>query len=186
MINGEKETGVTFFKLDDSIDGGDIIAQDSFIIEYEDTIKDVYDKATIKSINILLNTLPKISEIEFKKQDKSKLEIYDKRIPQDGKINWNNKAIDLYNFIRAQSVPYPCAFSSINGVVIKIISCRISRIDSNKYRVGEIVLGDDVLVASRDYFLEILLIDDGKMIQEFKDYIKINKLLIGIDRCIME
>lgn len=178
MINGEKETGVTFFKFDDSVDGGDIIAQESFIIEYEDTIKDVYEKATKKAIDILVNFLPKLDAVNFKKQDKTILEIYDKRTPQDGKICWNDTAINLYNFVRAQTIPYPCAFSSINGIIIKIISCRISNIDSTKYDTGEVALySNEVLVATSDYFLEILLIDNGIALQYFRDYVNTNRLI---------
>lgn len=110
MINGEKETGVTFFQFDDSIDGGDIIAQEQFEIEYTDTIKEVYSKATKKSIDILIKTLPNINTIKFFKQDKEKLEIWDKRDPKDGEIDFSKSSEEIYNFIRAQSTPYPGAF----------------------------------------------------------------------------
>jgi len=110
IINGEKETGVTFFRFDESIDGGDIIAQEKFIIEFEDSIKEVYEKATKKSIEILIKSLLKIDKIVLKKQDKTKLEIYDKRNPEDGSIDFSKSSLEIYNFIRAQSSPYPGAF----------------------------------------------------------------------------
>lgn len=110
MINGEKKTGVTFFQFDDSVDGGNIIAQEQFEIEYEDTIKEVYEKATKKSAEILVNTLPILSDIQFIEQDKSKLEIWDKRTPEDGELDLSKSSEELYNFIRAQSSPYPGAF----------------------------------------------------------------------------
>ncbi len=110
MINGEEETGVTFFKFDESVDGGDIIVQDSFGIEFEDTIKEVYDKATKKSAEILIKTLPNLEKIKFRKQDKSKLEVWDKRTPDDGEIDFSKSSRDIYNFIRAQANPYPGAF----------------------------------------------------------------------------
>lgn len=110
MINGEEETGVTFFQFDDSVDGGDIIAQERFSINYEDTIKEVYEKATKKSAEILVKTLPILSNIQFIKQDKSKLEIWDKRTPDDGELDLSKSSEEIYNFIRAQSSPYPGAF----------------------------------------------------------------------------
>ena len=126
MINGEKKTGVTFFQFDDSVDGGDIIAQESFKIEYEDTIKEVYEKATNKSIDILMTSLPKLEKIEFKKQDKSKLEIWDKRSPSDGKIDLSKSSYEIYNFIRAQSSPYPGAFiKTVDGKKLIIEKARI-------------------------------------------------------------
>ena len=181
MINGEKETGVTFFQFDDSVDGGDIIAQEHFEIEYEDTIKAVYKKATKKSAEVLIKTLPILSNVQFIKQDKSKLEIWDKRTPKDGEISWQHTAIVLYNFIRAQTLPYPCAFSTVNNKNIKILNSQITKIDATKYSNGEIVLHDDkALVATSDYFLEVGLIDDGQKVQQFKDYARANNLWGGV------
>ena len=126
IINGEKETGVTFFQFDDSVDGGDILAQKSFAIDYHDSIKEVYEKATIKSIEILLTTLPELENIQFIKQDKSKLEIWDKRTPSDGEIDLTQSSFELYNFIRAQSSPYPGAFfKTIDGKKLIIEKARI-------------------------------------------------------------
>jgi len=110
MINGEEKTGVTFFQFDDSFDGGDIITQKSFNIGMEDTIKEVYSKAVNKSAEILLDTLPKIDTLKFKKQDKSKLEFWDKRRPEDGEIDFEKSSKEIFNLIRAQSEPYPGAF----------------------------------------------------------------------------
>ncbi|PHR69821.1 MAG: hypothetical protein COA66_14170 [Arcobacter sp.] len=110
IINGEKKTGVTFFKFDESVDGGDIITQESFEIKIEDTIKEVYENATRISSQILIKTLPNIENIEFIKQDKSKLEIWDKRSPKDGEIDFSKSSKEIYDFIRAQSSPYPGAY----------------------------------------------------------------------------
>ncbi|WP_024954308.1 methionyl-tRNA formyltransferase [Sulfurospirillum arcachonense] len=111
IINGEKETGVTLFHMEDGVDDGDIIAQKSFTIEHEDTIKEVYDKATIASKEILLEVLfEDIKNIKFIPQDKSKIEIFPQRKPEDGKIDLSKSSIELYDFIRAQSDPYPGAF----------------------------------------------------------------------------
>jgi len=126
IINGEEETGVTFFQLDNSTDGGDIIAQKSFIIDTNDTIKEVYDMATKISLSILLDTLPIIGTLNFKQQDKKKLEVYNKRNPDDGKIDFQKPSQEIYNFIRAQSTPYPGAFfTTIDGKKIIIEKARI-------------------------------------------------------------
>jgi len=110
IIHGEKKTGVTFFQMDESTDGGDIIMQKELAIEPDDTIKEVYAKATESSKQILLETLPIFDTLEFKKQDKNLLEIHDKRSPEDGLIDMDMTAQEMYNFVRAQSSPYPGAF----------------------------------------------------------------------------
>ena len=110
MINGEKETGVTLFRLADGVDDGDIIAQKSFPIDHSDTIKEVYKKALINSKDILTDFVTNPEKIVFTPQNKNKIEVYPQRKPDDGAIDLNWDSEKLYNFIRAQSAPYPGAF----------------------------------------------------------------------------
>lgn len=126
IINGEETTGVTLFRLDDGVDDGDIISQRSFNIDYEDSIKEVYIKATEVSKSILHDTLSNIHDVKFIKQDKTKLEIYPARKPSDGEINLTSTSKELYDFIRAQSSPYPGAFiRTIDGKKLILEKVRI-------------------------------------------------------------
>ncbi|EAY29765.1 methionyl-tRNA formyltransferase [Microscilla marina] len=129
IINGEEETGVSLFKLDNGVDDGDLIRQKSFIITFEDTIKEVYAKATIASKEILLDALQNIQDIQFIPQDKSKIQVFPQRSPKDGEIDFQKPAYEIYNFIRAQSSPYPGAFfKTIDGKKIIIESARIEEL----------------------------------------------------------
>ena len=110
IIKGEKETGVTLFRLADGVDDGDIIDQVSFSIDYQDSIKEVYEKATRASIDILVKSLKKIDSITFTPQNKEEINIFPQRNPNDGEIDMSKSADEIYNFIRAQSNPYPGAF----------------------------------------------------------------------------
>ena len=156
IINGEKETGVTLFKLSDGIDDGDIIAQRSFTIDFYDSIKDVYRKAIKASKDILLDSLINIDKIKFKPQDKSKIEVYPQRTPEDGKIDWNGSVIEIYNFIRAQTNPYPGAFTFLNGhklIVWKALPIKDIKISD----IGRIVSYEGKYgVQLKDGMLEIL------------------------------
>jgi methionyl-tRNA formyltransferase len=126
IINGEKKTGVTLFRMEDGIDDGDIIMQRAFSISIDDTIKNVYEKATLESKKFLVKTLIKGSKIKFKKQDKTKIKVYSQRSPEDGEIDLKKNAIDIHNFIRAQSDPYPGAFiKTVDGKKIIIEKAKI-------------------------------------------------------------
>ena len=130
MIEGETQTGVTFFRMDSSIDGGDIIAQRAFPIDLNDSIKEVYAKATASSKEILSDTLLRMEYIVPQKQDPSKTEFYPKRSPKDGELDLSASSTDLYNFIRAQSAPYPGAFiRTSDGKKLIIEKCRIASDD---------------------------------------------------------
>jgi methionyl-tRNA formyltransferase len=119
IINGEKKTGVTLFRMESGVDDGDIIAQESFPILDQDTIKEVYEKATISSIKILRQVLIS-SKVEFKPQDKTKIKIYPQRSPEDGLIDWSWDIERIKNFIRAQTKPYPGAYTILNNKKITI------------------------------------------------------------------
>lgn len=110
IINGEKETGVTLFQLDEGMDSGDIIDQECFSIGTEDSIKLVYQKATEVSKTILFKALRNITHLAPRKQDLSRRHIFPQRNPEDGEIDLSWPAERIFNFIRAQSPPYPGAF----------------------------------------------------------------------------
>jgi methionyl-tRNA formyltransferase len=130
MIKGEKKTGVTLLRLEDGIDDGDIISQKTFLIKESDTIKEVYEKATAASMKILLEALENIKNIKYTPQDKKKIKIYPQRKPKDGEIDLTKSADEIYNFVRAQSSPYPGAF--IRGGDGKKLIIEKIRKDKNK------------------------------------------------------
>ena len=127
IIKGEKETGVTLFRIDSGVDDGDIIAQKKFPILEKDTIKEVYQKATIASINILDEVLSS-PNIQFTPQDKTKIRIYPQRNPKDGLIDWSWDIKRIKNFIRAQTKPYPGAYTILNNKKVIIWDANIEEL----------------------------------------------------------
>ena len=65
VINGEKETGVTTFKLKQEIDTGDILLQESFAIAETDNAGDVHDKMKVIGANLLVRTLKGLTDGTF-------------------------------------------------------------------------------------------------------------------------
>jgi len=117
MINGEKETGVSLFYFDDGIDTGNIAAQISIPIEKTDTIKHILEKAEVASVKILKETLPLLADGQLipRKQNHEEATSFAKRTPADGLIDWNLSIQQINDFIRAQTKPYPGAFTIINN-----------------------------------------------------------------------
>jgi methionyl-tRNA formyltransferase len=110
IINGESQTGVTLFQLDAGVDTGDIIAQEKISIGFEDCIASVYERATSASETLILNALHNFNSLELVPQDMSQRSVFPQRAPNDGLIDMNKSAQEIYNFVRAQSHPYPGAF----------------------------------------------------------------------------
>jgi methionyl-tRNA formyltransferase len=152
MINGEKISGVSLFYLDKEVDTGDIIDRERFIIEDDDNIASVYRKATEASKKILLRRLPEIEEGRAPRipQDLSQRTEYPQRSPEDGKIDWSRSAEEIRNFIRAQSRPYPGAFSYIGTDKVSVLEAkRVTAKDTFKSFPGKVVeIGRDHFIVS--------------------------------------
>jgi methionyl-tRNA formyltransferase len=117
MINGEKCTGVTLFKIAQEVDAGDIVDQEEVPIGADEVIADVVDNVTQTYISVLDRNFEKLvtEEFQLQEQDHSKATYTCKRLPQDNLINWHESTNDIYNFIRALSQPYPGAYSFLDG-----------------------------------------------------------------------
>lgn len=113
IINGENETGITFFILDTGVDTGNIIDQRKTNIGIKDTCKTVYDRLNDIACNILKEKLPLLENglLKLREQDNSKQTIMPQRKPEDGMINWDKSSLEIYNLIRAVTKPYPGAFT---------------------------------------------------------------------------
>ncbi|MEO6254699.1 MAG: methionyl-tRNA formyltransferase [Ferruginibacter sp.] len=122
IINGEKETGISLFYFDKGVDTGDIIAQKKFVINDTDTIKEVLEKTKECSIQILIENIPLLQNNKAPRfvQDHTQATIFPKRTPKDGEIDWAMSPKQIKNFIRAQTKPYPGAFTYINEKKITI------------------------------------------------------------------
>ncbi len=138
VINGEKQTGVTTFFLDKDIDTGRIIMQKPLPIGEEDNVEVVYDglmklgaevcEETIDRIivgNGIVESLSQEDMIDTGNQLKSAPKIF----KETCKINWNNPAQQIHDFIRGLS-PYPGAWTEMvddkgDRQVLKIYSSKV-------------------------------------------------------------
>jgi methionyl-tRNA formyltransferase len=117
VLNGETETGATLHVMTEFADRGDIIAQKSVPILFEDNAHDVFLKVADASRDILAESLKSLESgtAERTPQDEAAATKFGRRRPQDGEIDWNKSAIDIYNLIRAVTHPFPGAFTHWNG-----------------------------------------------------------------------
>ncbi|MDG2989978.1 methionyl-tRNA formyltransferase [Candidatus Synechococcus calcipolaris G9] len=143
IINGEKKTGITFFQLEDGIDNGPIVGQKSVEIDAEDTIKTLYQRVEILGLQLIEEYIPELIQgsATLMQQDETKRRIFPQRSPEDGLINWEWTATQIYNFIRAQTHPYPGAFTMFNGNKLIIWKSRLVNdiYESDDLKTGEVL-----------------------------------------------
>ena len=132
MINGEDKAGITLFYMDEGIDSGDIIAQAEEVIEETDTIATLYEKIGNRGIELLEKYLPLIAlgkAPRIKQENLQDSDIYPQRKPEDGMIDWKKSPKEIQNFVRAQTKPYPGAYTIIDGKKITIWDCTVREIE---------------------------------------------------------
>jgi len=124
IINGEKETGVTTFKLQQEIDTGNILLQEKIKINDNETAGTLHDKMKSIGAELLLKTVQQLQNgtlQEHAQSYSSMLRLAPKIFSEDCKINWDQNVEDIFNFIRGLS-PYPAAFTFLHGKKLKIFS----------------------------------------------------------------
>jgi len=123
VINGEKETGVTTFKLKHEIDTGNILLQERFPIGEEETTGEVHDRMKEIGSRLLLRTIQGLADGTLREipQDNNPEEL--KHAPkirtEDGRINWSESVDNIYNLVRGMN-PYPGAFTVMNEKMLRI------------------------------------------------------------------
>lgn len=86
VINGEKETGVTTFKLQQEIDTGDILMQESFAIEENETTGEVHDKMKEIGAQLLLKTIKGLADNSLKEVPQGEMGNVQSSIEEPGNI----------------------------------------------------------------------------------------------------
>jgi methionyl-tRNA formyltransferase len=128
LINGESHVGVTAHMMDETLDAGDIVAQEAVEIGPRDTTKDLFDKTLPLFGTLTVRGLKRIAdgETDFVKQDRSKASFFHKRAERDLLIDWTWTAEELDRLVRAQCAPYPSAFTFHKGRRLEIVEARVS------------------------------------------------------------
>ena len=130
IINGEKMITISIIQMSKKIDHGPIYSEKSFKLKKSDTIKTVHEKVNYIFPYMLHQVILKIkNKMKPKKQKKSNIKNYPQRSKKDGYIDWKKKdALEVYNFVRALTKPYPGAFYLDKEKKIKtIFKCKISK-----------------------------------------------------------
>ena len=157
IIRGESQGGVTLFHLTAGVDAGNIVDQESYAITETDNVATVYEKATLSSLNLLEKNWNNIhlSNLKSVIQDENEITVNKQRRPDDGLIDWSKSSKDCYNWIRAQTSPYPGAFTFYKNKKIYLWKSKIT--NHNFTNPGQIIeIGERIIVSTGDGSIELL------------------------------
>ncbi|WP_417214301.1 methionyl-tRNA formyltransferase [Bizionia sp.] len=117
IINGETETGVSTFFIDNNIDTGDMILQKAVAIEEKDNVGTLHDKLMHTGSALVIDTLKRIENgtIETTAQpNTNELKEANKLNRDNCKIDWNNSLETIHNKVRGLN-PYPSAWCYLHN-----------------------------------------------------------------------
>ena len=155
VINGEKETGVSTFFLQQEIDTGKIIFQERVSIADNETAGELHDKLMDIGSQLVLKTVEAIEKNNFPQIDQlqlvgeiRKINSAPKIFKADCRINWNRSIDEIHNQIRGLS-PYPTAFTDFVSPEGKTVQVKIF-ISKKEYSTHNIPVSS-IITDSKNY-----------------------------------
>ena len=184
ILNGDSKAGITMFKMDDGIDTGNIVGQKEINIEITTDIIELKEKISDLAVQLVNEYVPLILKGQAKLLRQPASGTYGcARIPEDGKIDWSRKTIDIYNLIRGQEPTY-ASFTFLNSKKLYIKKAELVD-DSRKYygtcgQVGMTFKDGSVLIVTGDGVIKITRVNfENEGEGEAKTILKSSKIRLG-------
>jgi len=128
IMNGDAETGVTTFFLQEKVDTGSVILQARVRIGPDETAGELHDTLADVGAEIVLQTVRLIERraVILRQQNDSQATPAPKIFKDDCRIDWRQPSLRVHNFVRGLS-PYPCAWTTHGGKVLRIYRTQLSQ-----------------------------------------------------------
>ncbi|MDP1800665.1 MAG: methionyl-tRNA formyltransferase [Bacteroidota bacterium] len=163
IINGEKESGVTTFKLKHEIDTGNILFQEKVKIEDTTTAGELHDTLMVVGANLILKTAETLQksfesgkEPDFLPQQENLVCHAPKIFKEDCLIDWAKPAAEINNRIRGLS-PYPTAYTRLKNGDETLF---LVKLFNSRFELGEPFHPNGSLVTDNKTFLKVYC-EDG-------------------------
>ena len=174
IINGEKKISISVIKMSKGIDTGDIVKETSFKLLEKDDIKSVHKKCNDLFPKLTYLSIIKIlKKKKLKKQKKTKIKYYKQRSFDDGRINWKNQnSKEVFNFVRALTFPYHCAYTIFKKKFYFIKKCSQVKDNCGLKQPGDFVVKKNKIIVKTKkncvIFSNHMITNHAKKVNNFK------------------
>ncbi len=180
IIRGEPRTGITIMQMDEGMDTGAILLQESMPVDPRDTTGTLTEKMSHLGARMITEALPLIEagRIAPVVQDGSKATLAPVLKKEDGIIDWSTPAAEIHNRVRGLS-PWPGAYTFFNGKLIKLLETEAV---SGAGEPGRIYVPDRNTLAAGtgSGMLRIVSIQpEGKRPMSFSDFLQGHREIAG-------
>jgi methionyl-tRNA formyltransferase len=127
LLSGLARTGVTLFEIvDATADSGSIVGQAVVDIEPDDTATTLFERLASAHLDLIREFVPQIVSGSAPRipQDPKRASTWHRRRPDDGIIDWETRAPYLHDWVRAQTRPYPGAFTFLGDEKVVVWRAR--------------------------------------------------------------
>ena len=189
IINGETETGLTTFFLNEEIDKGAVIMREKVAIRPDETAGELHDELMVLGNKVVVETIKKIEngEVEALPQEELTGNESLKPAPKISKefcnVDWSLDCQTVYNHIRGLS-PYPAAHTCIQSESGEIIELKIFNSETERCTpgmpVGSVVTDNKkyLKIALKDGFIHMTQVQQaGKKAMPIADFLRGTQLL---------
>lgn len=168
IIRGESRTGATMLMLDAGVDTGPVVDQRPIDIGLHDTCGTVYERVAAAGVEMMLEHLPALLAGRAPRHVQlsgSGGDVLPKRTPDMGITDWARPSLDVHNWIRALTHPYPGAFSFFGGRTVRFWRAEPGPASSgaSQMRPGAVIGCADggVLVAAGQGMVRLLVVEEN-------------------------
>ncbi|MBP7533678.1 MAG: methionyl-tRNA formyltransferase [Chitinophagales bacterium] len=180
VINGDTESGVTTFFIEQQIDTGNIIFQEKTPIAPNQTAGELHDVLMDIGAKLVLKTVQAIEAGNCTTQPQPNLPDLrpaPKIFTETCRINWQQPTAQVYNFVRGLS-PYPAAFTTLHDKILKIYQAK-PIIEMYNQTAGTFVTDQKTYlhIATADGWIEVLELQmEGKKRMGVQEFLRGNKV----------
>lgn len=179
IMNGEKETGVTSFRLQHKIDTGDMMFQEKTPIHADEDAGSVHDRLMHLGAEVVLKTVQAVEKNQITLKPQSDVEATEapKIFHADCQLDFSKSTREVYNKIRGLS-PYPGAWCKIDGKEFKILQAQmVTNLDDIPYGSINCNHRNQLHIKCSDGYISVLKVKpEGKKAMLITEYLNGHKV----------
>ncbi len=159
VLHGEPRIGMTLHRMVKEPDAGAIVDQEGVDIGPRDTAEQAFRKVLPCARRVLARQIDALlaGRAAETPQDESKATYFGGRGPEDGRIDWAQSSLRIFNLVRAVTDPYPGAFTDLGGSRLMVwwAEHESPAAHGGFGRPGEVITVSPLVVATGDGALEL-------------------------------
>lgn len=175
IMGGDSETGITIMQMDEGLDTGDMLSVSTIPIEPHMTAGILHDRLALLGASMITPIIESIKQGKSKpiQQPEEGVTYAHKLLKSEGKIDWQQPAEVIEKHVKGLH-PWPMAFFSYQGEIIKLLEADIVFLDSSHdlEEVGRVLDDQLLILCGKGAIRPVTIQRAGKKPMNVKDFLR--------------